>query len=288
MAIVNIRRTLARVYRGLFPRRAAVYATCAHRLRNARAFEVGGPSQIFGRGGLLPIYPLLASLDNSNYSNRTVWEGEIEEGMTFRFDRAKPLGRALIREGTDLHGVDSESYDAVLSSHTLEHIANPLRALKEWTRLLKPGGSLVLIVPHREGTFDHRRPVTRLQHLIEDEEAGCGEDDQTHVEEILALHDLDRDPLAGSMVEFRDRSLRNHENRCLHHHVFDAALVAEVLDHVGLQIVGIEARRPFHIIAIATKQLDGSAADNSSFLRADAAFRMTSPFAGDHTEPDQS
>ena len=30
------------------------------------------------------------------------------------------------------------------------------------------GGALLLVVPHREGTFDHRRPVTELEHLVAD------------------------------------------------------------------------------------------------------------------------
>ena len=32
------------------------------------------------------------------------------------------------------------TYDVLLSSHTLEHIANPLRALSEWKRIVGDDG----------------------------------------------------------------------------------------------------------------------------------------------------
>jgi ADP-heptose:LPS heptosyltransferase/predicted SAM-dependent methyltransferase len=40
--------------------------------------------------------------------------------------------------------------DTVYSSHLLEHIVDHVGALKEWWRLVKPGGYLVLYLPHRD------------------------------------------------------------------------------------------------------------------------------------------
>ena len=40
--------------------------------------------------------------------------------------------------------------DFVYSSHTLEHIKEHLKALREWWRILKPGGHLCLYLPHKK------------------------------------------------------------------------------------------------------------------------------------------
>ena len=44
---------------------------------------------------------------------------------------------------------DEGSVDTVYASHTLEHIPDPLEAIREWFRVLKVGGYLVLAVPHQ-------------------------------------------------------------------------------------------------------------------------------------------
>jgi SAM-dependent methyltransferase len=41
------------------------------------------------------------------------------------------------------------SQDAVYSSHCLEHIADYRHAIGEWFRVLKPGGYLIIVVPHQ-------------------------------------------------------------------------------------------------------------------------------------------
>lgn len=41
----------------------------------------------------------------------------------------------------------NESFDAVVSSHVLEHMEDMSAALNEWSRVIKPGGSLCLYVP---------------------------------------------------------------------------------------------------------------------------------------------
>jgi SAM-dependent methyltransferase len=56
-----------------------------------------------------------------------------------------------------LDGVADESLDFVHSSHCLEHMREPAVALGHWTRVLKPGGHLVIIVPdedlYEQGVF---------------------------------------------------------------------------------------------------------------------------------------
>lgn len=145
----------------------------------------------------------------------------------------------------------SGAYDFVLSSHMLEHSSNPILALSEWRRLLKADGLLVLLLPDKRYTFDHKRPVTPLAHLIDDFNARTKEDDLTHLPEILALHDLKRDPEAGDMAAFKSRSMHNFENRCLHHHVFDLPLARTLAEYIGLKVLATETIKPHHILLVA-------------------------------------
>lgn len=240
--------------RYLLPLRLGAYRSSICYFSGNLGLEIGGPSQIFRRGGLFPVYSLAKRIDNCNFGCQTIWEGVIAEGVTFSYDKRHPPGNQFVAEATDLAVIDSGSYDFILSSHVLEHIANPLKAIEEWIRVLKVKGVLVLIVPDKDGTFDHQRPVTKIAHLIDDYARCVGEDDLTHLNEILALHDLAMDSGISDFEGFRERSLRNVENRGLHHHVFDTNLAIEVLCCLGLQILKVEVfRRPRNILVVAQK-----------------------------------
>jgi SAM-dependent methyltransferase len=64
------------------------------------------------------------------------------------------------------------SFDTVLCTELLEHVAEPRLAVEEMTRVLKPGGYLILSVPFvhwiHEQPFDfYRYTVFGLRHLLE-------------------------------------------------------------------------------------------------------------------------
>lgn len=244
-----------------------------------RGIELGGPSSLFQRGKELPVYEALAQLDCCNFAGQTLWRNDIVDGAPYQFSPRKPAGKQYLREATDLSGIADASYDFVLASHVLEHVANPLRAMAEISRLLVDQGSLILVLPHKDGTFDHQRPVTSLGHLIEDFDKGTPETDMTHLEEWLALVDLDRAPEAKPFEAFRERSLKNYENRGMHHHVFNAALAVAFTDRAGFQISSVDFAQPFHIIVLARKSPQP---DNTPFLAAQAPFYRKSPFRSDH------
>jgi SAM-dependent methyltransferase len=265
----------------VFTPRARCFRESGPLLARKVGLEIGGPSSLFSRRGLFRVYAVVGGLDNCNFAPNTIWEGVIREGSTFRYDEHHEPGRQYILEASDLAGIPSNTYDFILSSHTLEHTANPLRALQEWLRVLKEHGLLVLVLPHKDGTFDHRRPVTPLAHLIEDFERGTTEEDLTHLPEILALHDLSRDPEAGEFADFKTRSERNVENRCLHHHVFDSAAVVRLIDHLGLELHAVEPVRPYHIFAVAEKLSGGQLPHNEPFRGSSAEYRRRSPFPSD-------
>lgn len=73
-------------------------------------------------------------------------------------------------DAQDLAGVAEATFDFVHSSHCLEHLADPAIALRNWFRVLRPGGHLVMTVPdedlYEQGIFpstynrEHRHTFT--------------------------------------------------------------------------------------------------------------------------------
>jgi SAM-dependent methyltransferase len=219
-----------------FPLRHKYYSS----VDNKYGIEIGGPSLLFKT--VLPLYQYVRRLDGVNFSTDTIWEGSIKAGDNFNY-YYKKSGRQFIADATDLSEIATARYDFLLSSNCLEHVANPIKALGEWKRVIKAGGGLVLVLPKKESNFDHRRPVTKFEHLMDDFTRDVGENDLTHLDEILELHDLRKDPPAGDLEHFRKRSLKNFQNRALHHHVFDVPLIEEMLDHLGFEILDITTTR---------------------------------------------
>lgn len=71
-----------------------------------------------------------------------------------------------------------DSYDFVLASHVLEHMPNPILALREWRRVARR--YVFLIVPHRDRTFDRDRPPTPAEELLERDRSGFTTDEDRH------------------------------------------------------------------------------------------------------------
>lgn len=62
-----------------------------------------------------------------------------------RFDWVFGDGDATIMEG-----IPSDTFWTVYASHILEHLQYPQTALRRWYEILKPGGHLIVLVPHRD------------------------------------------------------------------------------------------------------------------------------------------
>lgn len=60
------------------------------------------------------------------------------------------------------------SQDYIISSHVIEHLPDPISAFFAWSWLLKPGGTVFMIVPHRDAHApDKSRPVSTVEELFE-------------------------------------------------------------------------------------------------------------------------
>jgi SAM-dependent methyltransferase len=202
-------------------------------IKDKIGLEIGGPSTIFEIE--LPVYKYAKRVDMVNFQNETTWESNLKPGFNNKYHNGK-VGVQYIAEASELKEIESDCYEFILSCNSLEHIANPIKALREWWRILIPEGVFILILPNKENNFDHKRSFTSLMHLEDDYEKNVDESDLTHLNEILEKHDLLRDSLAGSFNEFRERSLNNAKNRTLHHHVFSTEVAREMLARSGFNV----------------------------------------------------
>ncbi len=243
-----LRRLPPAVTRRIIRKTCHSYSTMAPYLTGKYGLEIGGPSGIFCSGHLIPVYSLCRGIDTCNFSAQTIWS---EPTNLLKFG-PRP-GKQFVAEASDLSMVPDETYDFVLASHVLEHIANPLRALQEWKRVLNPEGTVLVVVPDKRETFDHRRAFTPFDHIEADFIANTPEDDLTHLDEVLSLHDLALDPPAGSRQQFRERCLRNHSLRAMHHHVFGTETLALMFGRLQMRVVTATIENPYHIVAFAQK-----------------------------------
>lgn len=203
--------------------------------------EIGGPSGIFAN-----IYDCCSSCDGINFSKDTVW-WQASEDSVYTFGNMK-LGKIYIADAVDMRSISNERYDFLLSSNNLEHIANPLRALKEFYRVMKCGGYLLIAVPIKTYTFDHNREFTTFEHILEDYDNNVTEMDLSHLDEIIEKHDYDLDPECGGRETFIERSQMNSENRCLHHHVFDESCLREMFAYIGIEVIDFNEFEKCYVI----------------------------------------
>lgn len=207
-------------------------------LRGKIGMEIGGPSRAFSNLGILPIYRLAKRIDGINFSSDTIWDKN--ETDKYYDKSGKILGNKYIMDGTKLEigtKLKEKSYDFILSSNNLEHIANPLKALEQWLSILKKEGIIILILPVKKYNFDHNRNTVEFSHLLDDYNRNISENDMSHYDEIISLHDLKKDSYEGTYKEFIERSKKNHENRCFHQHIFDFKVLEEIGFNFNLKII---------------------------------------------------
>lgn len=53
-------------------------------------------------------------------------------------------------DATYMAGVPDATFHTVYASHVLEHLYDPVCAIWHWWRILRPGGNLIIVVPHRD------------------------------------------------------------------------------------------------------------------------------------------
>jgi GT2 family glycosyltransferase/SAM-dependent methyltransferase len=116
-------------------------------------------------------------------------------------------------EGERLETIADESQDFVIANHLLEHTEDPISAVGNWLRVLRPGGVIFMAVPDKRHTFDIEREPTTIEHMIRDYEEGPAGSRRQHFEE-WARHvervSEDRVSERADILEEIDYSIHTH------------------------------------------------------------------------------
>lgn len=73
---------------------------------------------------------------------------DVSEGMLKILQQKFPVAETHHLADDELRGLKNESCDMIFSTLTIAHIENAQRAMAEWNRVLKPGGSIVITDYH--------------------------------------------------------------------------------------------------------------------------------------------
>jgi hypothetical protein len=115
---------------------------------------------------------------------------------------------------------------------------------------LRPAGVLFLALPDKRLTFDIRRPVTPLEHLLRDYREGPAWSFHQHIREWVELVENQ----AGAAADARSQALIDEGVPSIHYHVWTHESLAEFF--IGLRR---DLHFPFEVEAVALNRLMGEA-----------------------------
>lgn len=134
----------------------------------------------------------------------------------------------IVTDLESMRGIADESMDFVIANHVMEHVEDPLRALKSISRVLRPPGIAFLALPDKRFTFDRDRRITPLDHLIRDHEDGPDWSLAGHYDEWCRCVD----GLAGDAHRHKSSTMLAQRAN-IHFHVWDYSAMLELFCHVA-------------------------------------------------------
>ena len=110
---------------------------------NSRILEIG-----CGRGGFAVNLAKLFSNVYSEFYASDFSESAVEIAKDYAQEsRVEKYIKFQVNDIENLN-YDSNSFDRIICFETIEHVPNPVEAIKELYRVLKPGGQLILTTPN--------------------------------------------------------------------------------------------------------------------------------------------
>jgi SAM-dependent methyltransferase len=101
----------------------------------------------------------------------------------------------------EMKDINNNSLDFIINCHVIEHVPQTLLALELCYNKLKSGGILFMAIPHMKYTFDALRPLTSIDHFIEDYNNYIKERDILHLVDYLEYTNEYKAKKEGSIPE---------------------------------------------------------------------------------------
>jgi SAM-dependent methyltransferase len=120
------------------------------------------------------------------------------------------------------------SLDFVIANHVVEHTEDPIGALENLVRVLRPRGVLFLALPDARYTFDALRERTTVEHLLRDHNQGPQLSRRDHYHEWAVVECLPNEKIPDRIDEFARDGARHH------FHVWDLDGFLELLRALDL------------------------------------------------------
>jgi SAM-dependent methyltransferase len=117
----------------------------------------------------------------------------------------------IVDDAERLEKVADATQDFVVANHFLEHTEDPISALGNLVRVLRPDGILYLTLPDARRTFDARRQRTSIEHLLRDRDEGALASRQEHYEEwARIIEGVAEDQVPARAAEFARDGAKHH------------------------------------------------------------------------------
>lgn len=117
----------------------------------------------------------------------------------------------VVADGETLEVFENNSKDFIIANHFLEHCANPIKAIKNWVRVLKPGGVIFCAVPNKNECFDKDRETTSYTHLVNEFVSGN-------------IHKLQH---------YKENGVDIKTNYSIHYHCWDQTAINEFMQKIS-------------------------------------------------------
>ena len=155
-------------------------------LRGLKGVEIGGSAANSFRLDTVNV----DKVDNEVYARDQV----------ARCGRALPVDVSARAEGLPF---EDDSYDFVLTSHVIEHMPDPIGALREWMRVARR--YVFVVAPHRDRDFDRDKALTPVEELLDRHERKFSTEEDRHWSVWTAESFLEMCGRAGiPVLEYQD------------------------------------------------------------------------------------